>query len=249
MTLKIAICDDCEKDRKHMIQLLLRYAFAHECDFHIEEFQNGKELQKKYCTRDTFQIIFIDIEMPDESGIDVADRIKRNVDHDVKVVFVSNYPEYMQDSFKVHPYHFLQKQVTDIEIQKLMNDVLLDMEHNKTLVSIIDGYENEYIVNISDIYYLETIDAKNKELAFHLKDKTIHAKGILSTWSSLLHEHAFHVCSRTVLVNLTHIHFFNGLDVILDNGEKISVSKRNKKILVSQYLNQVVAIKRGGLHT
>lgn len=186
MTLKIAICDDCEKDRKHMIQLLLRYAFARECDFHIEEFQNGKELQK---------------------------------------------------------------QVTDVEIQKLMYDVLLDMEHNKTLVSIIDGYKNEYIVNINDIYYLETVDAKNKELAFHLKDKTIHAKGILSTWSSSLHEHAFHVCSRTVLVNLTHIHFFNGLDVILDNGEKISASKRNKKILVSQYLNQVVAIKRGGLHT
>ena len=43
----------------------------------------------------------------------MADRIKRNVDHDVKVVFVSNYPEYMQDSFKVHPYHFLQKKVTD----------------------------------------------------------------------------------------------------------------------------------------
>ena len=36
MTLKIAICDDCEKDRKHMIQLLLSYAFAHEYDFHIE---------------------------------------------------------------------------------------------------------------------------------------------------------------------------------------------------------------------
>ena len=116
MTLKIAICDDCEKDRKHMMQLLLSYAFVHECDFHIEEFQNGKGLQERYRTRDTFQIIFIDIEMPDESGIDVADRIKRNVDHDVKVVFVSNYPEYMQDSFKVHPYHFLQKQVTDVEV-------------------------------------------------------------------------------------------------------------------------------------
>ena len=105
------------------------------------------------------------------------------------------------------------------------------------------GYKGDSQVTIYPV------DAKNKELAFHLKDKTIHAKGILSTWSSSLHEHAFHVCSRTVLVNLTHIHFFNGLDVILDNGEKISVSKRNKKILVSQYLNQVVAIKRGGLHT
>lgn len=28
MTLKIAICDDCEKDRKHMIQLLMRYALC-----------------------------------------------------------------------------------------------------------------------------------------------------------------------------------------------------------------------------
>lgn len=248
MTLNVAICDDSEKDRKHFIQLLLNYAFAHEYDFHIEEFQNGKELQENYPVRDTFQILFIDIEMSGESGIDVADRIKRTVDHEVKVVFVSNYPEYMQDSFKVHPYHFLQKQVTEAVVQKLMDDVLFDMEYNKTLISIIDGYENEYIININDIYYLETVDAKNKELAFHLKDKTIHAKGILSTWSHSLQEHAFYVCSRTLLVNLTHIHFFNGLDVILDNGEKISVSKKNKKKLMSNYLNQVVAIKRGGLH-
>lgn len=248
MTLNITVCDDSEKDRRQMMHLLLHYAFARKYDFHIEEFQKGRQLQEQYRTKGAFQILFMDIEMPEESGIDVADRIKRTVDHDVKVVFVSNYPEYMQDSFKVHPYHFLQKPVTDIEVQKLMDDVLFDVAYNKTLVTIIDGYENEYTLNINDIYYLETVDAKNKELAFHLKDKTIHAKGILSAWSHSLQEHAFHVCSRTVLVNLMHIHFFNGLDVILDNGEKISVSKRNKKRLVSQYLNQVVAIKRGGLH-
>ena len=57
----------------------MNYAFAHEYDFHIEEFQNGKELQENYPVRDTFQILFIDIEMSGESGIDVADRIKRTV--------------------------------------------------------------------------------------------------------------------------------------------------------------------------
>lgn len=248
MTLNIAICDDCEKDRRKMIHLLLRYAFAREYDFHIEEFQDGRQLQEQYRTKGAFQILFMDIEMPGESGIDLADRLKRTADYDVKVVFVSNYPEYMQDSFKVHPYHFLQKPVSDTDVQKLMDDVVFDMAYNKTLVTMVDGYENEYTVNIDDIYYLETVDAKNKELAFHLKDKTIHAKGILTTWSRSLQEHAFHVCSRTVLVNLTHIHFFEGLDLILDNGEKILVSKRNKKRLMDQYLNQVVAINRGGLH-
>ena len=248
MRLNVAICDDSEKDRKYFMQLLTKYAFAHDHDFHIVEFGDGQELKERYSDKDSFQILFIDIEMPGESGIDVAERIKRTIDHDVKVVFVSNYPEYMQDSFKVHPYHFLQKQVTDAEVQKLMDDVLFDVEHDKTLISIIDGYDNEYAVHINDIYYLETVDAKNKELAFHLKDKIIHAKGVLSNWSHALQEHAFYVCSRTILVNLTHIHYFNGLDVILENGEKISVSKRNKKVLLDNYLNQVVAIKRGGLH-
>ena len=139
MTLNIAICDDCEKDRRKMIHLLLRYAFAREYDFHIEEFQDGKQLQEQYRTKGAFQILFMDIEMPGESGIDLADRLKRTADYDVKVVFVSNYPEYMQDSFKVHPYHILQKPVSDTDVQKLMDDVLFDMAYNKTLVLWLTG--------------------------------------------------------------------------------------------------------------
>ena len=55
------------------------------------------------------------------------------------------------------------------------------------------------------------------------------------------------MCAAELCWYLTHIHFFEGLDLILDNGEKILVSKRNKKRLMDQYLNQVVAINRGGL--
>lgn len=244
MTLNLAICDDNEADREKLDHLLTEYAFCHDYDFHIEEFGNGEELLTRYVKQDLFHILLIDIEMPGESGIDIAYMVKQTVDHGVMVVFVSNYPEYMQDSFKVHPYHFLQKPVSGAVISKLMDDILYEINYYKTLVTIIDAYQKEYTVNINDIYYIETIDAKNKELSFHLYGEQISAKGILTTWSNMLKDYAFHVCSRTVLVNLTHIHYINGMEIVLDNGEKIFVSKKNKKLLLSSYLNQIVSVKR-----
>ena len=246
MTLNLAICDDNEYDCNELKSLLNAYSFQHHIDFHIEIFHSGNDLIHKYHTSNLFQVLLIDIEMPEESGIDIAEIIKLRIDHDVIIVFISNYPRYMQDSFKVHPYDFLQKPVNETQITKLMNDIVYDMEYNKTLVSIIDGYDNEYTIHMNDIYYIETTDAKNKELAFHLSERIIHAKGILTTWSNLLTEHAFHSCSRTTLVNLTHIHYINGSDIVLDNGKTITVSKMNKKLLLDNYLNQVVAIKRNG---
>ncbi|MBR1701133.1 MAG: response regulator transcription factor [Lachnospiraceae bacterium] len=247
MTLNIAICDDTQTDRAEVNRLLNSYAFNRDYDFHIEEFENGRELLTNYTEQHQFQLLLIDIEMPGESGITIADTIRRTIDHDVIIVFVSNYPKYMQDSFKVHPYHFIQKPVTANEITKLMDDILYDIEYNKSLISIIDGYENEYTLNIDDIYYIETVDAKNKELCFYLHDDQIHAKGILTTWTNLLLEHAFHICSRTVLVNLTHIHYINDMEIVLDNGARITVSRKNKKALLDNYRNKIVAIKRGGL--
>lgn len=244
MTLNLAICDDNEADREKLDRLLTEYAFCHDYDFYIEEFGNGEELLARYVKQDLFHVLFIDIEMPGESGIDVAYMVKQEVDHEVMVVFVSNYPEYMQDSFKVHPYHFLQKPVSEAMISRLMDDILYEITYHKTLVTIIDAYQKEYTVNINDIYYIETIDAKNKELSFHLYGEQISAKGILTTWANMLKDCAFHVCSRTVLVNLTHIHYINGTEIVLDNGEKISVSKNNKKLSLSSYLNQIVSVKR-----
>ena len=109
MTLNIAICDDEAKEFEPLCHLLDVCSFQFNIDLHIDTYTNAQALLTRYreSTGAPYQLLFLDIEMPDGSGITLADVIKRNFDHHVMIVFVSNYPKYMQDSFAVYPFHFL----------------------------------------------------------------------------------------------------------------------------------------------
>ena len=118
MTLNIAICDDEAKEFEPLCHLLDICSFQFNIDLHIDTYTSAQALLTRYreSTGAPYQLLFLDIEMPDGSGITLADVIKRNFDHHVMIVFVSNYPKYMQDSFAVHPYHFLQKPWSYVKI-------------------------------------------------------------------------------------------------------------------------------------
>lgn len=244
MTLNIAICDDDAKEFEPLCHLLDICSFQFNIDLHIDTYTNAQALLTRYreSTGAPYQLLFLDIEMPDGSGITLADVIKRNFDHHVMIVFVSNYPKYMQDSFAVHPYHFLQKPVQEVEMKQLISDILEEYTKNLSLISVVDGYDREYTLNLKDVYYIKVKNAKSKELCFHMREDTIPAKGTITTWSSMLDETMFMMCSRTVLVNLSHIHYLKDCSIIFDNGATVSMSRRNRKLITDRYLNQVVAM-------
>lgn len=244
MNLNIALCDDNEKDRAELGRLITTYAFDRNQDFHIEEFRSGRDLLAGFRREHPFHVVFLDIEMPGEDGISIADRIRQLSGRKSILVFVSSYPEYMQESFRVHPYHFLAKPVKSEDIDTLMSDLLSDLTDSRSLLTVIDGYDREYMIRPDDLCFIETADAKNKELYFHLSDQVISAKGTLTDWRDKLKDHAFHAASRTVLVNLAHIRYINDLTIVLDNGQAVAVSRRNRKELLGQYLNQVVTLQR-----
>ena len=40
--------------------------------------------------------------------LSISEKVKK-IDPHVFIIFVSNYPEYMQDSFRIHPFYYLIK--------------------------------------------------------------------------------------------------------------------------------------------
>lgn len=127
-------------------------------------------------------------------------------------------------------------------MKQLLSDILEEYTKNLSLISVVDGYDREYTLNLKDVYYIEVKNAKSKELCFHMREDVILAKGTITTWSSMLDETMFMMCSRTVLVNLSHIHYLKDCTIIFDNGASVSMSRRNRKLITDRYLNQVVAI-------
>lgn len=88
MTLNIAICDDEAKEFEPLCHLLDICSFQFNIDLHIDTYTSAQALLTRYreSTGAPYQLLFLDIEMPDGSGITLADVIKRNFDHHVMIV-------------------------------------------------------------------------------------------------------------------------------------------------------------------
>lgn len=243
MTLKIALCDDNINALDFLYSTLWNYQVATDINLIIDKYTNPKDLLTAYKEPGTYHIVLLDIEMPEMNGIKVAEIIRKLKDRQVIIVFISNYPQYMQESFAVHPFHYLQKPLKEHTIYELMHQILEEIQDSHILYSIISTDTSEQTININDVLYIEVMNGKTKELAFHFFEKTIVARGTLLHWEKELSEYNFYLCRRGILLNLQHVHYFDKNNIILNNGKSIPVSRTNLKKLKELYINRVVIFR------
>ena len=100
MNLKIAVCDD---------ELLFRTRIAKALtdnlnqqgifDYQMELFQSGRELCELKEELRQFDALFLDISMPDENGMQVAEYV-RNIHPNIALIFITSYNQV--GNHKVH---------------------------------------------------------------------------------------------------------------------------------------------------
>ncbi len=107
MIFKVAICDDEANDIFLLKNHLQKIGADLDIDFEITTYNDSRLLLSDYVLPGTFHILFLDVEMPEPNGIAAAQRIRSLPDRDVRIVFVSSYPQYMKDSFNVQTFQYL----------------------------------------------------------------------------------------------------------------------------------------------
>ena len=107
--MRIAICDDHKETVSQLSQSVKEY-FAQQPDLAVTicEYYDGQGLLDGYDTQQ-YDIIFLDIEMPGLSGMDVAKELRLR-GCDALLVFVTAYAEFMAASFHVETFDFLKFQ-------------------------------------------------------------------------------------------------------------------------------------------
>lgn len=87
--LNIAVCDDDIQTTGRMETLIQKIAKQNFVDTDIEVFWNGESLVEAVTKGNSFDIIYLDIEMDKEDGISVAKKI-RLYDKNVLIIYVTN---------------------------------------------------------------------------------------------------------------------------------------------------------------
>lgn len=244
MTLKIALCDDDPAYIDSLKNLLLQYSFEHDIDLSIDEYKEGEQLFDIYNNSGMYNVLFMDIEMPKRNGIEIISGI-RSIDRNLITVFVSNYPEYMYDSFSVHPYQFIQKPVTAESLEKTMNDIICDITVNENShITVTDNTGDTITISTDEIYYIEATDARNRDLVIHLNGSEIETRGTLAQMENTLPEDFYVRSTRTTLINLSHVLLIRNQTLVFDNRLTVGVSLRKVRTLTELYTKRIVARKR-----
>jgi len=204
--MKIAICDDCQKDAENIKHLLENPGIFEISDISI--FLSGDELISQIDCGTRFDIVFLDVEMPDKSGIEVGKSIRRH-DRDAIIIFVTSYPEFAIDAYECEAFNYLLKPCNPEKLYEVTSRAVsrLGLLNKYHIVKI----RNQTIrIPISDIYYIE---CQRKHILYHLKNETIETTDKLSAVYDALCNYGFCQVHQGYIVNMEKIKGFDKYSV------------------------------------
>lgn len=239
MHFRVALCDDSPEDIVTLSNQITKYGKKYDIHFDIEHFDSGAALVQTH-HKNPFNIIFLDIEMPMQSGITTARHLRNEGNDDVFIIFVTSYPEYMRDSFEVQPFQFITKPVNTSVISKLFASIMHKYTKSHTSRVILDDQGTGRVTVINDILYIKTSNSDNSMLEYVLTKYSFTGKGILQTWENELTPSGFFSPRRGYLVNIRHVVSFTKTQVNMSNGESIPVSRRRYTQLQRLFANRII---------
>ena len=145
--IRIAIVDDEKIILNSIHKKIEKILYDLNVEFEIQDFTIGK-IALKEITEKEFDIIFLDIDMPEVSGMEIA-KIIRMQEENIDIVFITNKDELVYDAIKFAPFRFIRKSRFDEEIPEalqdnpLLNDVAIKgTARKKALYAITYGLES-----------------------------------------------------------------------------------------------------------
>lgn len=231
--LQIAVCDDNSDFLEREAELIELWAAQSKLPIELHSFDNGDALISKI-TAVRMDIVFLDIIMPLQSGMDIAKELRQR-DNAVKIVFLTSSPEFALESYDVKASGYLLKPVTYEKSKGILDECSrsFDAEPQNAVLKTTFGYQKIFF---HDIEYLE---AQNKKVAFHLRTgKTILATEPLYLLESRFTEsEGFFKCHRSYLVYLPNVDHFNQTEIITKSGQTVPIARGYGKAFQETYFS------------
>ena len=116
--IKIAICDNEYQTAVEIEQWITTISEKRFIEADTDVFSDGEELIHEIERINSYDIIFLDIEMEIMDGIKTAKKI-RKIDKNVVIIYVSGYEAYAIETFEVNPFRFIVKPVKKEMFEKI----------------------------------------------------------------------------------------------------------------------------------
>lgn len=233
--IKIAVADDEHQYIERIENVLREYSEKHSLEFLIETYSSSLFLNEDIKGGKGFDIFFMDVEMPDYSGFDVAKTIREKY-FESFIIFITNHSEYATEGYEVSALRYILKDHIEERVPIVLDIIIPQLEDMKAKFYSFEQPEGRLYVRPSDIIMIRKEGEKNLTI--------VTRKGNLSVRSSLksilkeLSSDEFILVNKKNIVNLGHVNGINERIMLLSDGSEVTVSRdwiQNVKMAVSEY--------------
>ncbi|MBS7146252.1 MAG: response regulator transcription factor [Roseburia sp.] len=219
--IKIAFCDDDMEVLHQMNELLDRYRVERNEDITYAAFQSPFELLTEIEKGIRPDILFLDVVMPGQNGMDVAKEI-RQYDTNMKIIFLTSSPEFAVESYSVGAYFYQLKPIWEESFFRLMDAVLAECEKKKKNSLILRSKDGITRIDLQQLEYCEVLGRK---LLFHLENGAVlEGAGSLDDLAGQLMQYSnFFRPHRSFLVNMEYIQNISSRSIKMVNDAEIPI--------------------------
>ncbi|SMG32917.1 LytR/AlgR family response regulator transcription factor [Sphingobacterium psychroaquaticum] len=182
--------------------------------------------------RHAVDLMFLDINMPDLSGVDFLETLK----NPPLTIFTTAYSEHAIDGFRLNAVDYLLKPISVARfVQAAQRARALFMQKHEQALPKTNNHMNreiylkqgnEYIqVQWSEILFIESMQ---NYIIVHFQDRKITVHQTMSAAELLLPQDIFFRTHKSFLINISRIERIRG-NTILINGHEIPLSKHRRE--------------------
>lgn len=230
--MRIAICDDSQREQEQFIKALHGWDPTRQPDC----FLTGAALLEAAKQEPPFDIVFLDIYMPGENGVEIAGELQK-VSPETGIVFVTTSQEHAVDAFSLHALHYLVKPVTRSGIVEVFRRLTQLRQRQRPMAAFPTG-RGSSTVYLDEIYYLQSMD--------HAVDIYLTGNRQLRVWATLteleqkLNDNYLKL-NRSTIVNMEQIEQMGADSCILRDGTRLEFTRRDRNTIRAAYDNFLFA--------
>ena len=219
--IKTAIIEDEKACSDLLKNYLDKYAEENGVETETSIYPNGDEFLSD---GRSFDVIFMDIEMPGSDGLSVVRRL-RQTDGDVIVFFVTGLAQYAVNGYEVRAFDFMVKPVSYYDFAIKFSRAVESIAGRRKCEIWVRSRQGKKLVTADKLMYVEIM---RHNLVFHTTEGDVCGTGTMKSVTEVFDGLPFALCNQCYYVNLAFVTEVRGLYVYV-GGDRIQISLPKKK--------------------
>ena len=221
--ISVALVEDTREDMERFRRVFDAYSRGDENEWSLDVFETGGDFLDRF--RGQYDLIFLDIELPDLNGIEIGHEIRKR-DTRAVLVFLTKMGQFAINGYEVDAADYILKPLDEKIFPVKMRKIVRRVLQSKPSCFTVPVNGGKRLLESDQILYVEVL---KHDLTYHTTSGSYTERGTLKGAEALLRNACFVRLSNCYLVNMRYITGVDKLTLMLDGGETLQISRSRKK--------------------